>query len=71
MKPKRGELFHFSKDNNVYLVLGYAKLFDNEEHVFINFKRIKDSTTIALSVDLFLLYIQTEKFVKDNVLIIS
>ncbi|PGT62695.1 hypothetical protein COD86_02445 [Bacillus cereus] len=71
MRPKRGEFFHFSKDKALYLVLGYAKMFGNEEHDFVNLKRMKDSTTITLSADLFLLYIQAEKFVKDNVLVTS
>lgn len=71
MRPKCGEFFNFSKYNTVYLVLGYAKMFGNEEHDFINLKRMKDSTTITLSADLFLLYIQAEKFVKDNVLVTS
>lgn len=68
MRPKRGEFFHFSKDNTVYSVLGYAKMFGNEEHDFINLKRMKDSTTITLSADLFFLYIQAGKFIKDKVL---
>lgn len=68
MRPKRGEFFHFSKDNTLYLVLGYAKMFGNEEHDFINLKRMKDSTTITLSADLFLLYIQAGKFIKDKAL---
>ncbi|MGM2628369.1 hypothetical protein ACS2QL_27465 [Bacillus cereus group sp. Bce038] len=71
MRPKRGEFFHFSKDNTLYLVLGYTKMFDNEEHDFINLKRMKDSTIITLSADLFLLYIQAEKFVKHKVLVTS
>ncbi|RAN67378.1 MULTISPECIES: hypothetical protein [Bacillus] len=57
--------------NPIYLVLGYAKMFGNENHDFINLKRMKDSTTLTLSADLFLLYIQAEKFVKDNVLVTS
>ncbi|EJR71834.1 hypothetical protein IK7_06158 [Bacillus cereus VD156] len=71
MKPECGEFFHFSKDKTVYLVLGYAKMFGNEEHDFINLKRMKDSTTITLSADLFFLYIQAGKFIKDKVLATS
>lgn len=65
-KPKRGEFYIHRKDGRVYQILGYAKMFEHNEQDIIILKRMKDRVTITLSADLFILYINANKFVKDK-----
>ncbi|PEP82112.1 hypothetical protein [Bacillus pseudomycoides] len=65
-KPKRGEFYIHRKDGRVYQVLGYAKMFDQENQDLIILKRMKDGMTVTLSANLFVLYIKAHKFSKDK-----
>ncbi|PFD95597.1 hypothetical protein COE15_12890 [Bacillus cereus] len=65
-KPKRGEFYIHRKDGRVYQVLGYAKMFGQNEQDIIILKRMKNRVTITLSADLFILYINANKFAKDK-----
>ncbi|MEK4940650.1 hypothetical protein BW425_24085 [Bacillus pseudomycoides] len=65
-KPKRGEFYIHRKDGRVYQVLGYAKMFEQENQDLIILKRMKDGMTVTLSADLFVLYIKAYKFSKDR-----
>ncbi|SFI12300.1 MULTISPECIES: hypothetical protein [unclassified Bacillus (in: firmicutes)] len=66
-KPKRGEFYIYREDGRVYQILGYAKMFEQDEQDIIILKRMKDRVTITLSSDLFILYITADKFIKDKV----
>ncbi|MBO1628255.1 hypothetical protein [Bacillus arachidis] len=68
-KPKRGDFYIQSKDGRVFQVLGYAKMFEHENQDFVILKRMKDGITVALSADLFVLYIKAYKFSKDKEII--
>ncbi|CAI8823964.1 transposase [Bacillus sp. IT-79MI2] len=65
-KPKRGEFYIHRKDGRVYQVLGYAKMFEQENQDLIILKCMKDGMTVTLSSDLFVLYIKAHKFSKDK-----
>jgi len=39
-KPKRGEFYIHRKDGRVYQVLGYARMFEQENQDLINLKRM-------------------------------
>ncbi|HGE5783198.1 TPA: hypothetical protein ACGGHE_005311 [Bacillus pseudomycoides] len=66
MRPKRGDFYTHKKDSRVYQVLGYAKMFEQNEQDIIILKRMKDRVTITLSADLFILYINANKFLKNK-----
>lgn len=68
-KPKRGEFYIHRKDDRVYQVLGYAKMFEQDEQDIIILKRMKDRLIITLSADLFILYITADKFIKDKAIL--
>ncbi|MCR8860618.1 hypothetical protein [Bacillus pseudomycoides] len=68
-KPKRGEFYIHRKDGRVYQVLGYAKMFEQENQDIIILKCMKDGMTVTLSADLFVLYIKAHKFSKDKEII--
>ncbi|WP_176527748.1 hypothetical protein [Bacillus sp. AFS023182] len=61
-KPKRGEFYIHRKDGRVYQVLGYARMFEQENQDLIILKCMKDGMTVTLSADLFVLYIKAYKF---------
>nr|WP_240522776.1 hypothetical protein [Bacillus pseudomycoides] len=65
-KPKRGEFYIHRKDGRVYQVLGYARMFEQENQDLIILKCMKDGMTVTLSADLFVLYIKVYKFSKDK-----
>jgi len=65
-KPKRGEFYIHRKDGRVYQVLGYAKMFEQENQDLIILKCMKDGMTVTLNADLFVLYIKAYKFSKDR-----
>lgn len=68
-KPKRGEFYTHEKDGRLYQVLAYSKMFEHEEQEIIVLKRMKDNINITISAELFILYIEANKFVKDKVLV--
>ncbi|PEK65940.1 hypothetical protein [Bacillus pseudomycoides] len=68
-RPKRGEFFIYEKDERAYQVLAYSKMFEHEEQEIIILKRMKDNMNITISAELFILYIEANKFIKDKVLV--
>jgi hypothetical protein len=68
-KPKRGEFYIYEKDGRAYQVLAYSKMFEHEEQEIIILKRMKDNINITISAELFILYIEANKFIKDKVLV--
>lgn len=67
--PKRGDFYIHRKDGRVYQVLGYAKMFEQENQDFVILKRMKDGITVTLSADLFIVCIKAHKFSKDKEII--
>lgn len=68
-KPKRGEFYIHKQDGRAYQILAYTKMFEHEEQEIIVLKRMKDNINITISAELFILYINANKFVKDKVLV--
>ncbi|PGN52555.1 hypothetical protein CN966_24865 [Bacillus cereus] len=68
-KAKRGEFYVHKKNGWVYQVLAYSKMFEHEEQEIIILKRMKDNMNITISAELFILYIEANKFIKDKVLV--
>lgn len=68
-KPKRGEFYIYEKDGRAYQVIAYSKMFEHEEQEIIILKRMKDNMNITISAELFILYIEANKFIKNKVLV--
>ncbi|WP_410985000.1 hypothetical protein [Bacillus cereus] len=64
--PKRGEFYIHREDGRVYQILGYARMFEQENQDLIILNRMKDGMTVSLSADLFVLYIKAHKFSRDK-----
>ncbi|WP_242325646.1 hypothetical protein [Bacillus cereus group sp. BfR-BA-01353] len=68
-KPKCGEFYIHRQDGRAYQILAYSKMFEHEEQEIIVLKRMKDNINITISAELFILYINANKFIKDKVLV--